>query len=77
MDISSIEKASAVKAFARKSQFGKIFSFDKKVIISDGVFRTTSRVGIVSHILILVFIFYLGTCGIQVDHFFKVYGWSC
>ena len=43
LDSSSIEKASAVKAFARKSQFGKIFSFDKKVIISDGVFRTTSR----------------------------------
>ena len=37
LDSSSIEKASA-----RKSQFGKIFSL-KKVIISDGVFRTTSR----------------------------------
>ena len=43
LDSSSIEKSSVVKAFARKSQFGKIFSFDKKVIISDGVFRTTSR----------------------------------
>ena len=43
LDSSSIEKSSVVKAFARKSQFGKIFSFDKKVITSDGVFRTTSR----------------------------------
>ena len=31
LDSSSIEKASAIKAFARKSQFIKIFSFDKKL----------------------------------------------
>ena len=31
LDSSSIEKASAVKAFTRKSQFGKFFSFDKKL----------------------------------------------
>merc|ERR1711948_133491 len=34
---------SIVKAYARKSQFGEIFTFDKKSVTSDGVFRTSPR----------------------------------
>ena len=32
-----------VKNYARKSQFGEVFSFDKLAVGSDGVFRTSSR----------------------------------
>ena len=73
---SSIERASAVKAFARKSQFGKIFSFDKKVIISDGVFRTTSRGWYSFSHLNLSFYFLFRHFGIQVKHFFTSMGGS-
>ena len=34
---------SFVKGYARKSQFGEIFTFDKKTSGADGVFRTSSR----------------------------------
>ena len=34
---------SLVKDYARKSQFGEIFTFDKKTGLFDGVFRTSSR----------------------------------
>lgn len=34
---------SLVKNYARKSQFGEIFSYDKKSVGSDGVFRTSAR----------------------------------
>jgi len=34
---------SLVKNYARKAQFGEIFTFDKKTGLSDGVFRTSSR----------------------------------
>lgn len=34
---------SLVKGYARKSQFGQLFTFDKRVAGSDGVFRTSSR----------------------------------
>jgi photosystem II CP47 chlorophyll apoprotein len=40
---SEFSSPSLVKAYARKSQFGEIFSFDKKSVSSDGVFRTSSR----------------------------------
>ena len=32
-----------VKSYARKSQFGQIFTFDKQAAGSDGVYRTSSR----------------------------------
>jgi len=35
--------ASSVKKIARKSQLGEVFEFDKTVLESDGVFRTTPR----------------------------------
>ena len=34
---------SIVKGFARKAQFGEIFTFDKKTALLDGVFRTSPR----------------------------------
>merc|ERR1711972_227062 len=34
---------SLVKSYARKSQFGQIFTFEKRTAGSDGVFRTSSR----------------------------------
>jgi photosystem II CP47 chlorophyll apoprotein len=34
---------SLVKGYARKAQFGEIFTFDKKTGLSDGVFRTSPR----------------------------------
>ena len=32
-----------VKGYARKAQFGEIFTFDKKTPPADGVFRTSPR----------------------------------
>jgi photosystem II CP47 chlorophyll apoprotein len=32
-----------VKSYARKSQFGEIFSYEKRIVGSDGVFRTSAR----------------------------------
>lgn len=34
---------SLVKDYARKAQFGQIFTFDKKTAAADGVFRTSPR----------------------------------
>ena len=34
---------SLIKNFARKAQFGSIFTFDRKTLRSDGVFRTSIR----------------------------------
>jgi len=34
---------SLVKSYARKAQFGQIFTFEKRTAGSDGVFRTSSR----------------------------------
>ena len=34
---------SLVKDYARKAQFGQLFTFDKKTAASDGVFRTSPR----------------------------------
>ena len=34
---------SLVKDYARKAQFGQIFTFDKKTAQADGVFRTSQR----------------------------------
>ena len=43
LDSVVVKQPFKVKNIARKSQFGEIFSFDKKSSSSDGVFRTTSR----------------------------------
>ena len=32
-----------VKTYARKAQFGETFTFDKKIVSGDGVFRTNAR----------------------------------
>jgi photosystem II CP47 chlorophyll apoprotein len=40
---SQTSNTSVVKTYARKSQFGETFSFDKKSVSGDGVFRTSSR----------------------------------
>jgi photosystem II CP47 chlorophyll apoprotein len=40
---SEYSSPSLVKSYARKSQFGQIFTFDKRSSSSDGVFRTSSR----------------------------------
>jgi photosystem II CP47 chlorophyll apoprotein len=34
---------SLVKSYARKAQFGQIFTFEKRTVGSDGVYRTSSR----------------------------------
>jgi photosystem II CP47 chlorophyll apoprotein len=34
---------SLVKSYARKAQFGQIFTFEKRTAGSDGVFRTSTR----------------------------------
>merc|ERR1712060_646665 len=51
---------SIVKAYARKSQFGEIFSFDKKSVNSDGVFRTSPRGWYSFGHLLLALLFLLG-----------------
>lgn len=40
---SELNRAPLVKNYARKAQFGSIFSFDRKTVRSDGVFRTSIR----------------------------------
>ena len=40
---SETRNPSVVKTYARKSQFGETFSFDKKAVSGDGVFRTSPR----------------------------------
>jgi len=49
-----------VKNYARKAQFGEIFTFDKKTGLSDGVFRTSPRGWYsLSHVA-FAFLFYFG-----------------
>ena len=50
---------SIVKSYARKAQFGQIFTFDRRIAGSDGVYRTSSRgwysFGHISFVLIFFF----------------------
>jgi photosystem II CP47 chlorophyll apoprotein len=59
LDGAVYQSASTVKSYARKSQYGRIFSFDKRTLLVDGVFRTTIRGWLsFSHIILgLLFIF--------------------
>lgn len=48
-----------VKSYARKSQFGEVFSFDRLTVGSDGVFRTSSRAWFsFSHLILGIFFWY-------------------
>ena len=51
---------SLVKSYARKSQFGKIFTFDKQTTGADGVFRTSPRGWYSFSHTTLAFLFFLG-----------------
>nr|ABB89027.1 photosystem II chlorophyll-binding protein CP-47 [Lingulodinium polyedra] len=51
---------SLVKSYARKSQFGEIFTFDKKTGQTDGVFRTSPRCWYSFSHVTLAFIFFFG-----------------
>ena len=52
---------SLVKAYARKAQFGQIFTFDKKTSrLTDGVFRTSSRGWYSFSHIGLAFLFFFG-----------------
>ena len=51
---------SLVKGYARKAQFGEIFTFDKKTSGSDGVFRTSARGWYSFSHVTLLFLFFLG-----------------
>lgn len=59
LDGTSYNSSSLVKSYARKSQYGRIFTFDKSSISVDGVFRTTIRgwLSFAHIILALLFIF--------------------
>ena len=52
--------ASLIKGYARKSQFGEIFTFDKKMSIFDGVFRTSPRGWYSFSHIVLAFLFFFG-----------------
>jgi photosystem II CP47 chlorophyll apoprotein len=49
---------SLVKSYARKAQFGQIFTFDKRSASSDGVYRTSSRGWYSFSHVTLVFLFF-------------------
>lgn len=51
---------SIVKNYARKAQFGEIFSYDKKTVGSDGVFRTSVRGWFSFAHVTLALLFFLG-----------------
>ena len=52
---------SLVKAYARKAQFGQIFTFDKKTSrLTDGVFRTSARGWYSFSHIALAFSFFFG-----------------
>ena len=52
--------ASLIKVYARKSQFGEIFTFDKKMSMLDGVFRTSPRGWYSFTHIVLAFLFLFG-----------------
>jgi photosystem II CP47 chlorophyll apoprotein len=56
----SYTRPSAVKAYARKAQFGEIFTFDQLKSLSDGVFRTSPRGWYSFSHLSFAFIFFFG-----------------
>ena len=49
---SETRNPSVVKTYARKSQFGETFSFDKKAVSGDGVFRTSPRGYTFAHVVL-------------------------
>jgi len=51
---------SLVKDYARKAQFGQIFTFDKKTAAADGVFRTSPRGWYSFSHVAFAFLFFLG-----------------
>jgi photosystem II CP47 chlorophyll apoprotein len=51
---------SLVKGYARKAQFGEIFTFDKKTAGADGVFRTSPRGWYSFSHVALAFLFFFG-----------------
>ena len=66
---------SLVKAYARKAQFGQIFTFDKKTSrLTDGVFRTSARGWYSFSHIALAFSFSLAICGMLVVLSSKTFG---
>jgi photosystem II CP47 chlorophyll apoprotein len=51
---------SLVKSYARKAQFGQIFTFDRKTLESDGVFRSSARGWYSFAHVVLGFLFWFG-----------------
>ena len=71
----SLVKAYARKAYARKAQFGQIFTFDKKTSrLTDGVFRTSARGWYSFSHIALAFSFSLAICGMLVVLSSKTFG---
>ena len=65
---------SVVKTYVRKSQFGETFSFNKKTVSGDGVFRTGLGVGTHFHMWCYLAFSYLGIYGTLVGHFSETCG---
>lgn len=57
---SELSTPSLVKTYARKAQFGQIFTFEKRAASSDGVYRTSSRGWYAFSHLTLSFLFLFG-----------------
>jgi photosystem II CP47 chlorophyll apoprotein len=68
---SEFSTPSIVKGYARKAQFGQIFTFDKRPTSSDGVFRTTIRGWYSFSHLSLAFLFFFGHLWHSGRAFFK------
>ncbi len=60
LDGSETSTSTVVKAYARKSQFGETFTFDKKGVSGDGVFRTSTRGWYTFTHIVLASIFFFG-----------------
>jgi photosystem II CP47 chlorophyll apoprotein len=60
LDGSGTSTSTVVKAYARKSQFGETFTFDKKGVSGDGVFRTSARGWYTFTHIVLASIFFFG-----------------
>lgn len=70
-DMAEYSSPSIVKTYARKAQFGQIFTFDKRTLLSDGVFRTSSRGWYSFSHLSLTLLFLLGHLWHSSRSFFK------
>jgi len=68
---SELNTAPIVKNYARKAQFGSIFSFDRKTLRSDGVFRTSIRGWYTFSHVSLALLFLLGHLWHAARAFFK------